>query len=157
MESIYFEIIQALSLVLSLIFVAYEIRQNTKSNKLRNWEGSVDRFNTLFKRTDNKEISDIIVKGRKSYLNCSDSEKEIFNNYYFELILCYEGMLIQAENQPHGKELLKIPNKHLTYHFSHPGVTEWWTSFNQNIGASHLMVTFVNNVIQQNKGTSTMY
>ena len=149
MESIYFEGIQALALVLSLIFVAYEIRQNTKSNKLKNWEGSVDRFNTLFKRTDNIEISNIIIKGRKDYSSCSDSEKEIFNNYYFELILCYEGMLIQAENQPHGEQLLEIPFKHLSYHFSHKGVNEWWDNFNKNIGTSPLMFEFVESVIKK--------
>ena len=86
MNIIYIEAIQAFALVTSIIFVAYEIRQNTKSNKLKNWEGSVDRFNTLFKRTDNIDVSKIIIKGRKDYSNCLDFEKEIFNNYYFELI-----------------------------------------------------------------------
>ena len=63
MNIIYIEAIQAFALVTSIIFVAYEIRQNTKSNKLKNWEGSVDRFNTLFKRTDNIDVSKIIIKG----------------------------------------------------------------------------------------------
>ena len=151
MKIIYIEAIQAFALVTSIIFVAYEIRQNTKSNKLKNWEGSVDRFNTLFKRTDNIDVSKIIIKGRKDYSNCLDFEKETFNNYYFELILCYEGMLIQAKNQPHGEELLKIPFKHLSYHFSEKGVKEWWKEFNLNFGASPMMVNFINEVLKSNE------
>ena len=151
MNIIYIEAIQAFALVTSIIFVAYEIRQNTKSNKLKNWEGSVNRFNTLFKRTDNIDVSKIIIKGRKDYSNCLDFEKEIFNNYYFELILCYEGMVIQAKNQPHGEELLKIPFKHLSYHFSKKGVKEWWKEFNLNFGASPMMVNFINEVLKNNE------
>ena len=53
------EVIAAVGVIASLLFVAYELRRNTGEVRRTNWESTVDRFNTLWSRTGGDDLADV--------------------------------------------------------------------------------------------------
>jgi hypothetical protein len=69
------EIVASIAVVASLVFVALEIRKNTRQSEIANWNALVDRFNAVYLQTNDMELAKLVAKGRESYSALSDGEK----------------------------------------------------------------------------------
>jgi hypothetical protein len=134
------DILAAVGVIASLLFVAYEVRRNTNEVKRTNWERMIDRFNTLWSRTSGDDLADVIARGRQEFGALTDGEKLAFGNYYNELCLTYEAMLVIGREQILGDGLAGLCMKHLRYYFAFPGAREWWKDFAETRGLSPIMM-----------------
>jgi len=73
----------------------------------------------------------------------------VFGNYYNELCLTYEAMLVIGREQILGDELGEIPMKHLRYYFAFPGAREWWKDFAETRGLAPLMMRAMREAISR--------
>jgi hypothetical protein len=138
------DLLAAAGVIASLLFVAYEVRRNTREVKRTNWESTVDRFNALWSRTTSCELADVIARGRENYEALTPSEQISFGNYHAELCLTFETMIVLGRNQVQGDDLLEIPKRHLRHHFRFPGARAWWSWFSRDLGLSPIMEHAVN-------------
>jgi hypothetical protein len=143
------EIVAAVAVIASLLFLAVEVRRNTAEAKRTNWESAIDRFKALWSRTSRDDLAEIIERGRKDYAGLSGSEKIVFGHYFFELCLTYEVMIVQGLDQIQGGDLEGLPHKHLQYQFSFPGTRQWWGEMSATQGLSPIMNEAVANAIEK--------
>ena len=142
------DLLAAFGVIASLLVVAYEIRRNTNEAKKTNFESLIDRFITLWSRTDGADLPDILNRGRKDYIGLTDRDQIIFGNYHQELCLTYEALLVFGLNQVHGDKISELPLKHLRYHFGFPGAQQWWIEFSSNRGLAPIISQAVENAIK---------
>ncbi len=138
------DLLAAFGVIASLLVVAYEVRRNTNEVKRTNFESIIDRFMTLWSRTDGDDLPDILQRGRENYNLLSERDKIVFGNYLQELCLTYEALIVLGKNQIHGEEIAELPKRHLRYHFSFPGVRQWWDEFSASRGLAPLMNQTIN-------------
>jgi hypothetical protein len=133
------DMLAAIGVIVSLLFLAYEVRRNTNEVKRTAWEGMIDRFNALWSRTTSERLPEILDRGRNDFESLSGAEKVIFGNYHNEMLLTYEAMIVVGKHQALGEQITHIPIKHLRYYFAFPGARQWWVDFSETRGLSPLM------------------
>lgn len=122
------EMVGALSVIASIIYLAYQIRQNTLSNRITAMQNTTDQFTSFGNlMIENRETRETWSKGRKSMQSLSPSEMEVF--HYINLNLCWyyssqyfqylQGAMDEVE---WAQSLGLIQSSWLEY----PGTQEWW-------------------------------
>lgn len=129
------QILGSLGVILSLIFVALELRKNTAQSRLANYGDMVDRFISVYGMTTDLELARLIAKGRKSYVNLADDEKISFGHYLENVCIALETLLHYDRSVVHRiGESSSLFNKHLRYHLGFTGSREWFDAFERERG-----------------------
>ena len=124
------EIIASIAVVASLLFVALEIRKNTRESELANYGSVVDRYMAVYRRTDNIELANLVAKGRESYSDLSEGEKISFGHYLEQMCIANEGILVLSEELNTDRDAnLALFRKHIRYHLGFVGSREWYDEF----------------------------
>jgi len=140
----------AVGVIASLIFVALEIRKNTAQTRQANWGNAADRFNVVYAQTDDIELAKLIIKGRQDYHGLSEAEKLSFGHYLEQLCIAIEALLVHGESLAHGRAaMLALAKKHLAFHLGFPGARQWYEEFDDQRGYPPRMRQFIRDVIQQ--------
>lgn len=143
------QIVASFAVVGSLLFLGFEVRRNAKQTRLANWESSIDRFNTLWARTNDLALADIVVRGRKGLSNLTETERLAFGHYHEEMVISYESMTVRGDHPlVESKQLIALGLKHLRFHFGFPGAREWWEEWKRVAGPPPAMVALVNEAIR---------
>ena len=142
------DVLAAFGVIASLVFVAYEIRRNTKEAARTKWETTIDRLVSMWGRTSGEGSPEIIHKGRQDFESLSGPEKITFQNYHFELLLALEAVFVVGADQIHGEEVLEVSRRHLRHHLSFEGTRHWWTQFASRQGLSSMMMHEVEEAIR---------
>lgn len=127
------EILSALAVVITLGYLAIQIRQSNKHAMLQSIQSitsSMNGYCDLIANSD--EVASIIISGRKSLSNLSESEIERFIFIHFRLLNTLELMLMMI-NESYLKDELRnhlLKNTHaiIANVFNHPGALEFWKS-----------------------------
>ena len=72
------DLLAAAGVIATLIFLAMQIRQNTKAVQNTRWESYLDRLANNFARPMNEQVATVIVKGNRSFAALNDTEKQIY-------------------------------------------------------------------------------
>jgi hypothetical protein len=119
------ELLAAVGVIASLMFVAFEIRKNTAQMRQANWGNAADRFNAVCAQTDDIELAKLVVKGRQSYHDLSEAEKVSFGHYLEQLCIAIEALLVHGESLAHGREvMMALAKRHLAFHLGFPGAKQ---------------------------------
>ena len=92
----YADVLAALGIILSLFFVAFQIRRNTREVSATHLETVLDRNNELHARLYDHETAAIVLKGQQSYENLDDIERVIFGTWMREFITTFSATNIIA-------------------------------------------------------------
>ncbi len=143
------ELLAAVGVIASLIFVAFEIRKNAAQARQANWGNAADRFNAVYSQTGDIELAKLVVKGRQSYHDLSEAEKVSFGHYLEQICIAIEALLVHGESLAHGREvMMALAKKHLAFHLGFPGSRQWYDEFDQQRGYPPAMREFVREAIQ---------
>ena len=127
----YADVLAALGIIVTLGFVALQIKQNTDELRNTHVEGTVERAIAFFGRAHNKETATIIEKGQQSYKGLIETERLAFEAWMHEFVLG-TALLWRLDGQGKlGPTFGDIPNERVRWMFRHPGVKEWWHSDNR--------------------------
>ena len=127
------EIVGALAVVASLIYLAMQIRQNTRqismsleSAKLAAFERTVESSNHAREiLITNPEVADLLLKGLKDYRNLPPSEKFRCNMLFRNLLSGIQGGYIRQLTMGGDPEQLEGIRKTLNTLLKNPGVRQW--------------------------------
>jgi hypothetical protein len=144
------EIVASLGVIISLIFVALELRKNTAQSKLSNYSDMINRYNSVYAITNDIGMSELIVRGRQSYAALSDAEKLSFGHYLEQVCIANESSLVYDESVVHQKGLSKtLWAKHIRFHLGFPGAREWFNEFEQQRGFPPTYMSAIHSVIDE--------
>lgn len=143
------DVLAALGIIASLLFVAYEIRNSTREAKRTNWESTVNRLGSFWSSTSNESLPEVIHKGRGDFQSLSGPEQIIFQGHHCEFLLALEPVFVLGANQVHGEAVVAVCRRHLAFQFSFSGTRDWWKHFSATQGLSPLMTEEVQRAVEQ--------
>ena len=129
------QILGSLGVIVSLAFVALELRKTTDQSKLANYGDVVDRFMSVYSASHDLDLAKLVAKGRKSYASLSDEERISFGHYLENMCIALESLLQYDKAVVHKVgESSSLFGKHIRYHLGFPGAREWFEAFEQERG-----------------------
>jgi len=119
------EILGAVAVMVSLLYLAIQLRHNTESLRIQTRQSVMERVGTSDSRALSPHVADVLARGRKSYLGLSEADRITFSYYMHErMLLYYAGLQVQGLLQPKVDGVLLGNIRHQV---GFPGVVEWLT------------------------------
>ena len=144
------QIVASLGVIVTLVFVAVELRKNTAQGKLSNYSDMINRYNAVYAITNDIGMSELIVRGRQSYAALNDAEKLSFGHYLEQICIANESSLIYDDSVVHEKGLSSsLWAKHIRFHLGFPGAREWFDEFERQRGFPHTYMSAIHSVLDE--------
>ena len=123
------EIIGAVTVVLSLIYVAVQIRQSTQAQRTENYSRAMDRIAAIQSSlSQDDELSRIFSKGVLDTTNLTSQERLRFTWSLYEAFGAFEFMFHTSKTDAIPEEVWKRWSAAVAWWLTFPGVQNWWTS-----------------------------
>jgi len=117
------EILGAVAVIVSLIYLAVQVRHNTESLRVQTLQNVMDRVGTSDSRASSEHVADVLARGRRSYAGLDEADRITFSYYMHErMLLYYSNLLVKEFLQPEAHEVLM---SNIRYQLGFPGVVEW--------------------------------
>ena len=121
------ELVGGIAVIITLIYLALQIRQNTavvKTTNYLNLSRDSDDFSRMI--AQNKELNDLYLKGSENFNALSSNDQSRFNMIMSLLIHPYQSMF-EVKNRGHiDEELMLNSFAILSTLLQRPGVLQWW-------------------------------
>lgn len=121
------DLLAALGVISSLVFVAFEIRKSSEQARLSNWNAVLAGLREHKRRTDDPHVADLVVRGRADFAGLSEADKIAFGYWMEELIQGFDGLIVHQNSLAVNRaESRRAAIGAFTMHFSFPGVRAWY-------------------------------
>ena len=121
------ELVGAIAVVATLIYLAAEIRQNTRAVRTGSHHGLTDSFNQLnAKIAEDERLARLFRLGLSEYDNLSSDEQISTAHLFLSYLRIFEVLYFQREAGTVEEKLFQAEEKSLRYIFSQPGAIAWW-------------------------------
>jgi len=123
------EFISAIVVVVSLVYLAYQVRQNTESLRTENYARVLERVANMQARLSaDAMFSELIARGAADPARLTAGERVQFTWTFYEMFGAFEFMFHQAASNALPTEVWQRWSKTLSWWLSLPGVKAWWIS-----------------------------
>ncbi len=146
----YAEVVGGGAVIISLIYVAIQIRQNTAVVRTSNYADlsfKVSEFNQLI--AENGELAEIYTRGTASYKELSEIEQIRFNMTISRLMQAVQAMFHLRQRGYIDSKLAQTNFDSVALFLAAPGLQEWWQD-NKQWWESEFQY-FVNEMIETGK------
>jgi hypothetical protein len=121
------DLLAALGVISSLVFVAFEIRKSSEQARLSNWNSVLAGLREHKRRTDDPYVADLVVRGRADFAGLSEADKIAFGYWMEELLQGFDGLIVHQDSLAVSrKESRRAAVGAFALHFSFPGVRAWY-------------------------------
>ena len=96
----YADLITAAGVVLSLLFVAFEMHSSNRQAKRANMQSMLTGIRQLKHWGRDPHTVEILVRGRESFQQLTPAEKFVFANYTEECFAAYDSFLLVRDSKP---------------------------------------------------------
>jgi hypothetical protein len=121
------EIIGTVVVILSLVYLSVQVRQNTDAQRTENYARALERlaaFQSMLSK--DSDISFLFSKGLADYSNLTTQEKLRFNWSMYEAFGAFEFMFHAARKRSIDEEIWSRWSKAIAWYLTFPGVHKWW-------------------------------
>ncbi len=121
------DLIAAFAIVVSLLFVAYELRTTRKQTELTNWRELLHTLTEYKGMATNPDLAAILVKGHADYHALNESEKIAFEMYLEQGVHVFGNFLKHNDSLP--TKLVGLEDAIANYFYemlATPGGAVWW-------------------------------
>ena len=128
----YAEVVGGVAVLISLIYVAFQIRQNTSVVRTSNYADlsfKISEFNQLI--AVHPDLADIYIRGLESYDQLSDIEKTRFNMSISRLMQAVQAMFHLRQRGYIDGKLAQTNFDSVALFLAAPGLQEWWQDNNR--------------------------
>jgi hypothetical protein len=121
------EIIGGIGVVISLGYLAMQIRTNTEAERTSTYQSIVSDFGALNNTmASTPELSHLFVEAMENYHQLSSDQKARISQLFFQCFRYFENMFYQHQKGYLDEEVwIGWKRLMLTYH-SRPGFQTWW-------------------------------
>jgi hypothetical protein len=121
------EFVGALGVIASLVYLALQIRQNTRSTRTAMYQATTrDMFEAADLMARDADLNAIWFTGIRDFDSLSREEMRRFASYMFSLLRRYDNAHHQTNAGMIDGEWWAGISETLEYTISHPGVQSWW-------------------------------
>ena len=123
---VFAEITAAVAVVVTLLFVARDIRQNSKSLSMSALRTTTEQWNHWSEMiATSGDLADIVLKGNESYSSLSSSERLRYGAYVqslFDNVESNRSLVVDHDAEKNLDVLTSIVRRRITI----PGIATWW-------------------------------
>lgn len=119
------DLLAALGVIASLLFLSWQIRQNTRALGNQNWLAIVERIAEQSTRTLNRDVAETVSRGSADYEKLEEPERIVFDAWAYEFMICVNRH-IGFEEQGLRPEIAAMTERYLNWFFAQPGNRAWW-------------------------------
>ena len=121
------EVLGALAVLITLIYLARQIRQNTEEVRSANYHSVTDSFNALnLTVAGNPELAKVVRLGNKAYEKLSEDEKTQYNFTMHAVFRVMDVIKFQSQHGTNDMTLWEYEKNRIDMMLSEPGAREWW-------------------------------
>lgn len=121
------EFIGGIFVVVSLIYLALQVRQNTQSLRAENYARALDRISAIQSQlTRESDLADLVTRGVVSTAALTPAERIRFTWAFYETFGAFEFMFHQAQAAALPADVWERWAATITWWLSWPGVRTWW-------------------------------
>ena len=143
------EIIGAITVVLSLIFLAIQIRQNTQTQRSENYSRAVDRLAAMqSSMAQDEAFANMFSRGVVNTEQLSPHDRMRFTWSCYEAFGAFEFMFHASKTNAIPEEVWKRWSAAVAWWLSFPGVQTWWAT--KPIPFTDSFTLFVESLLEQN-------
>ena len=121
------EVIGAVAVVATLLFVARDIRQNSRSLSIAALRDTTAQWNHWSNMiASSSDLADIVVKGNKAFSSLSESEMLRYGAYaqsFFDNVESYRSLVVDHKAEKDLDVLASIVERRMSV----PGFAAWWS------------------------------
>jgi hypothetical protein len=119
------ELASAVIVLVSVIYLSLQIRQNTKQTRLSAIQAVNASNDSAFDPIYLEENTKIFTKGQRSFLELSEHEKVVFDMLMMRLAASFDATTYQHEQGSYDAELYGAQIKFFATFFATPGGRDW--------------------------------
>ncbi len=121
------EFLAALGVLVTLIYLAIQIRQNTHATRASTaLEATRDQSAAMYQLNSDAELNRIFYQGCRDFESLSREEQRRFATYMTSTLRSLENILYQTEHGTLDREAWVGIREQIKYVFSQPGTIVWW-------------------------------
>jgi len=121
------QLVGAIAVVVSLVYLAYQVRQSTESLRTENYARALERVAAMQARlSSDAAFSAIVTRGAIDPLRLTAEERVQFTWTFYEMFGAFEFMFHQSESGALPREVWQRWSDTLAWWISLPGVRAWW-------------------------------
>ena len=121
------EFVGALGVIASLVYLALQIRQNTRSTRTAMYQATTrDMFEAADLMARDADLNSIWFEGIRDFDSLSREKKRRFASYMFSLLRRYDNAHHQTNAGMIDGDWWAGISETLEYTISNPGVQSWW-------------------------------
>jgi len=144
------EFVGGIFVVISLVYLAYQIRQNTRSLRAENYARLLDRMSNVQSRLSlDPELNHMFMVGAEDPGRLSPAERIRFSWALYELFGNGEFMYHQARDKTLPPGVWDRWEATMGWWLSHPGMRAWWVAKPTPLTADY--EAFCNEIIRNNR------
>jgi hypothetical protein len=121
------EIIGALGVIISLAYLAMQIRTNTEAERTSTYQSIVSDFGAMNNTmASTPELSHLFVEAVENYHQLSSDEKARISQLFFQCFRYFENMFYQQKKGYLDEEVWIGWKRLMLTYYSRPGFQTWW-------------------------------
>jgi len=121
------EVVGAVVVVLSLIYLAVQVRQNTQAQRTENYSRALDRLAAIQSMLgQDGEISLIVSNGALDTSKLTPQERMRFTWFMYEVFGAFEFMFHASRTDAIPEEVWTRWSSAVAWWLTFPGVQAWW-------------------------------
>lgn len=121
------EFIAAIATLITLAYLAVQIRQNTQSVRASTFHEAISDFaHGIEELNKDADLTRIWYEGLQNFENLSQLEQQRFATYLTAILRRYENILYQTEQGTLDPNAMLGMHSHMKYAMSQSGSQAWW-------------------------------
>lgn len=123
------EFVGGVFVVVTLLYLAYQVRQNTKSLRIENYARVLERMSTVQSRVaSDPELNHVFTVGAEDPARLTRSERVRFSWALYEVFGAAEFMYHQSLEKALPPAVWQRWEASMRWWLSHPGMRAWWAA-----------------------------
>jgi len=121
------EVIGSIAVVVSLVYLAVQVRQGTQAQQTENFYRALDRVASMQAAfSQDSEVGLLVAKGVTGSAKLSPKERLQFTWAMYELFGAFEFMFLTSQSEAISDEVWKRWSAVVAWWLTFPGVQTWW-------------------------------
>jgi hypothetical protein len=148
------EFLSSIGVIATLIYLAVQIRQNSKTMKSGAYQKIVEDRAAVSHHMMRKHLTPVWRRGVSDYRGLSDDQKVQFNGILLTMIASHMGLRALAEDGTLDRRVFELFESDLTCVMLCPGVRDWWEDTQS---AYFQWADYINELIRNGEGKQVPY
>ena len=143
------EIVGAIAVVVSLVYLAVQVRQNTQAQRTENFSRALDRVAAMqASLSQDSDAAVVFAKGVEEPSELSPIERIQFTWAMYELFGAFEFMFLASDTDAIPEEVWQRWSSAVAWWLTFPGVQTWWKV--RPIPFTDSFTTYVESLLENN-------